>query len=149
MFLFLISPCKHVILFSFLGNYCELDRDECQYFPCRNQGACTNLVGGYACTCAAGFEGNNCEININECTSGESIMPQIPPPSPSLFMVKEITTEWKTPALRYMSHSQSASIGGCHLLKIFRDTAKLLHRAWTLGIKSSIEFWYAWSEKTQ
>ena len=60
--------------------------------------------------------------------------------------VKEITAEWRTPALRYLSHSP-ASIGGCHFLKIFLDTAKLLCRAWTMGIKSSIEFWYTDQKK--
>ena len=57
--------------------------------------------------------------------------------------VKEITAEWRTPALRYLNH-----IGGCRFVKIFLDTAKLLRRAWTMGIKSSIEFWYARSEET-
>ena len=34
--------------------------------PCINRGECLDLVGDYNCTCQAGYEGRNCEININE-----------------------------------------------------------------------------------
>ena len=58
------------------------------------------------------------------------------------IVIMEIAAEWRTPALRYPSH-----IGGCHFVKIFLDTAKLLRTAWTMGIKSSIEFWYKHDQK--
>ena len=48
-----------------------------------------------------------------------------------------------------ISEPQSASIRGCHFLKVFLDTAKLLRRACTMGINSSIEFLYARSEQPQ
>ena len=38
-----------------------IDINECSPKPCENGGACTDNVGGYTCTCAAGYEGVNCE----------------------------------------------------------------------------------------
>ena len=35
--------------------------------PCVNGGSCTDLVNAYACQCAPGFSGFNCEINEDEC----------------------------------------------------------------------------------
>ena len=34
--------------------------------PCINRGECQDLVGDYRCNCKPGYEGRNCEININE-----------------------------------------------------------------------------------
>lgn len=34
--------------------------------PCINKGECQDLVGDYRCNCKPGYEGRNCEININE-----------------------------------------------------------------------------------
>lgn len=38
----------------------------CDSNPCRNAGTCTVSGTGntYTCTCAPGYTGNNCEINI-------------------------------------------------------------------------------------
>lgn len=38
------------------------DIDECTSMPCQNGGICTNGVDGYMCACAAGYEGDNCEL---------------------------------------------------------------------------------------
>ncbi len=42
------------------------DIDECLDAPCVH-GACTNEAGSYTCECEPGWEGVNCELNINEC----------------------------------------------------------------------------------
>ena len=34
--------------------------------PCIN-GQCTDKVNGYECICTAGYTGNNCDSNINDC----------------------------------------------------------------------------------
>ena len=43
--------------------------DECVSSPCANGGACTDIVGGFACACASGFAGVTCETNVHECAS--------------------------------------------------------------------------------
>ncbi|XP_063956327.1 fibropellin-1-like isoform X1 [Lytechinus pictus] len=43
--------------------------DECFSNPCFNDGVCTDGNNSYTCTCPPGFEGVECEINIDECTS--------------------------------------------------------------------------------
>tara|TARA_B100000900_G_scaffold244431_1_gene207853 strand:+ start:401 stop:2284 length:1884 start_codon:yes stop_codon:yes gene_type:complete len=45
--------------------------DPCNSSPCQNGGAClVNADGhGYTCQCVDGFEGVNCETNINECAN--------------------------------------------------------------------------------
>lgn len=36
--------------------------------PCENGGRCIDLIGHYKCRCDnTGFEGVNCEIDIDEC----------------------------------------------------------------------------------
>ena len=42
-------------------NYCEVQ-------PCVN-GACHRLTGGYVCTCDAGWTGDDCDLDIDECLS--------------------------------------------------------------------------------
>lgn len=36
--------------------------DDCSPNPCKNGGSCTDLVGGYSCSCPAGYSGITCEI---------------------------------------------------------------------------------------
>jgi len=43
------------------------DIDECESTPCQNGGSCTDGFASYTCACAAGYTGQNCEININDC----------------------------------------------------------------------------------
>ncbi|KAM9717511.1 LOW QUALITY PROTEIN: sushi, von Willebrand factor type A, EGF and pentraxin domain-containing protein 1 [Menidia menidia] len=42
---------------------------ECFLNPCQNKGTCEEVGAGYVCTCAAGFTGAKCEVDINECDS--------------------------------------------------------------------------------
>ena len=42
---------------------CGEEIDECESGPCLHGGACTDLLGDYACDCAGtGFEGDVCEV---------------------------------------------------------------------------------------
>ncbi|KAL3832185.1 hypothetical protein ACJMK2_023848, partial [Sinanodonta woodiana] len=43
--------------------------DECNNFPCKNDGNCTNTIGSYMCDCSSGWTGVNCTTDINECAS--------------------------------------------------------------------------------
>lgn len=79
---------------GFGGEYCQYDINECyssnffdlklkidkiffKYFenlfldPCQNNGLCINLVNDFQCSCALGYSGKNCEININECENNK------------------------------------------------------------------------------
>ena len=38
-----------------------VDIDECtQSNPCKNNGTCINLLGGFECRCPAGYQGDDC-----------------------------------------------------------------------------------------
>lgn len=43
--------------------------NECVSRPCQNGGLCVDGVNQYTCKCMIGFQGVNCEIDINECQS--------------------------------------------------------------------------------
>ena len=34
---------------------------------CQNGATCHNTIGGYNCICVNGFEGHNCEIDVDDC----------------------------------------------------------------------------------
>ena len=40
-----------------------IDIDECSSNPCANDGMCTDAVNMYTCSCAAGYNGDNCETS--------------------------------------------------------------------------------------
>jgi len=54
------SPCRAV---------CDvvLGRNQCDKFPCLNQGWCKDLKDGFKCFCKPGWTGDNCGQNIDEC----------------------------------------------------------------------------------
>lgn len=44
-------------------------KDDCASNPCHNGGTCIDGDGWFLCSCARGFTGPVCKININECNS--------------------------------------------------------------------------------
>ena len=40
-----------------------LDTDDCDPYPCLNNGTCIDDVNNYTCACPPGFEGRNCSIS--------------------------------------------------------------------------------------
>ncbi|NXS67197.1 PROZ protein, partial [Pandion haliaetus] len=56
------------ILFSCMHNknYC-LGGRRCSSSPCQHNGVCEDNIRGYTCTCAEGYEGENCAFAKNEC----------------------------------------------------------------------------------
>ena len=53
---FSARPVK--VFFRFLS-----DKDDCDPYPCVNNGTCTDNVNNYTCACHLGFEGRNCTIS--------------------------------------------------------------------------------------
>lgn len=59
------------------GVHCEINVDDCNPFTdpvtkepkCFNKGKCVDRVGGYHCICPAGYVGERCEGDVNECLS--------------------------------------------------------------------------------
>ncbi|CAH1274490.1 NOTCH2 [Branchiostoma lanceolatum] len=51
---------------SINSNECE---DPCNNIICDNGGTCTFTSGNTNCSCLAGFDGDNCENNIDDCSS--------------------------------------------------------------------------------
>ena len=44
--------------------------NSCEHRPCRNRGSCSVAGDDFLCTCASGFAGGICEINIDDCFVG-------------------------------------------------------------------------------
>ncbi|KAM8875717.1 LOW QUALITY PROTEIN: protein crumbs homolog 1-like [Spinachia spinachia] len=58
--------CSHT---SFTGRLCETPQPPCLSDPCFNSVICEDNQGNYSCQCWPGFEGHQCDIDINECGS--------------------------------------------------------------------------------
>lgn len=54
--------------------------DICTSSPCQNAGVCIGTGTGarYICTCAGGWEGTNCETDVDECSTLNGGIPSIP-----------------------------------------------------------------------
>ena len=49
-----------------IGSSCEINIDECAPQPCLN-GNCIDGIANFTCECDEGYEGELCDIEINEC----------------------------------------------------------------------------------
>ncbi|XP_070556510.1 uncharacterized protein [Ptychodera flava] len=47
------------------------DYDDCNHTLCTNTGQCVDGINSYTCDCPVGTLGFHCEININDCPSGD------------------------------------------------------------------------------
>ena len=58
-----VGPIK--ILFVALSSFFfySLDIDDCNPYPCVNNGTCIDGVDNYTCACVPGFQGKNCAIS--------------------------------------------------------------------------------------
>ncbi|KFB39688.1 crumbs [Anopheles sinensis] len=52
------------------GVNCEENFNECQSNPCQNGGLCHDKDNAFYCSCAHGFEGDFCEIDVAVCNTG-------------------------------------------------------------------------------
>ena len=61
-----VCVCTSFNTYSFTGDMCEVNIDECASDPCE-KGECVDGINAYMCECWPGYEGINCETEINEC----------------------------------------------------------------------------------
>ena len=56
------SQCLNLLkIYNQSHAYIFPDINECISNPCKNSTSCINKVGGYTCTCMAGYTGAHCE----------------------------------------------------------------------------------------
>ena len=85
----LVNDVKCDCMSGYKGKHCEINIDECSLYPvrdlgyyvtkcwfnfnfqdiCGNRGYCNDGINDYHCDCQNGWEGKNCEKNIDECAS--------------------------------------------------------------------------------
>ena len=66
---------KITLIFIFIkikGSACEKKIDWCskaEFSPCQNNGKCVKSGGSFKCECAAGFSGDTCAVNLDDCVN--------------------------------------------------------------------------------
>lgn len=58
---------------NWMGLTCEKPYDICEFHPCKNNGTCRTSTNKreYSCQCLSGFDGENCENNIDDCVGNK------------------------------------------------------------------------------
>ncbi|KAF7247106.1 Fibropellin-1, partial [Varanus komodoensis] len=46
---------------------CETETDECDSNPCKHGGSCNDYIGHFKCICPIGYEGQQCEVDVDAC----------------------------------------------------------------------------------
>ena len=61
---------KYVVIISVMHCiYFHVDTDDCSSNPCMNNGVCADGIDTFSCTCAAGYEGEDCSTGkFNQST---------------------------------------------------------------------------------
>ncbi len=78
---FIAQSCNNP---NYIGDSCNIPMKPCDALqPCQNGGNCTNdpsLHNGYFCKCLPGFNGTDCELNIQVCQSSTCLYNGCKPP---------------------------------------------------------------------
>ena len=79
------------------SNYLNMENCECESIaslctgdPCSSRGSCvtTDTAPFYECTCDPGFQGVDCEIDIDECASNPCVNGECAMPNPGMYSSK-------------------------------------------------------------
>ena len=54
-------------MYNCIGVNCEINIDECEGGPCQHGATCVDGIAQYSCRCLPGYEGRDCEVEIDEC----------------------------------------------------------------------------------
>ncbi|XP_071836879.1 uncharacterized protein [Apostichopus japonicus] len=54
---------------GYVGDFCQVNFDECASDPCQNGATCIDHVDYYTCDCASGWEAYDCQTETDECLS--------------------------------------------------------------------------------
>ncbi|KAM6425923.1 aggrecan core protein isoform 1-T1 [Liasis olivaceus] len=55
---------------GYMGDYCEIDIDECHSSPCLNGATCVDGIHTFTCLCLPSYGGNRCDVDLAECETG-------------------------------------------------------------------------------
>ncbi|XP_063170294.1 aggrecan core protein [Candoia aspera] len=55
---------------GYMGEYCDIDVDECHSSPCLNGATCVDGIRTFTCLCLPSYGGNRCDVDLAECETG-------------------------------------------------------------------------------